>query len=170
MVELFANWRPDQTSPVTSDLGLHCLPTTLLGVFRLQVNKLFYTSLTFYWMLSRTISLASGSLLSVPHRTLERGFSTKNYWYFFLFLYKNMLWIIYRRLLLRCFWWVPITCIFGKIIWIPRLSRALGSAFDQLVLVWVIQAQRASRLELFFRQCSLYIFTYSCMCMYCIFQ
>ena len=42
MVELFANNEdPDQTPPsAASDLGLHCLPFTLLGVFRLQwVNK-----------------------------------------------------------------------------------------------------------------------------------
>ena len=38
MVELFANsGYPDQTSrSAASDLGLHCLPTTLLGVSRLQ--------------------------------------------------------------------------------------------------------------------------------------
>ena len=42
MVELFANsGDPDQTPhSATSDLGLHCLPITLLGVSRLQwVNK-----------------------------------------------------------------------------------------------------------------------------------
>ena len=38
MVELFANsGYPDQTSrSAASDLGLHCLPITLLGVSRLQ--------------------------------------------------------------------------------------------------------------------------------------
>ena len=38
MVELFANsGDPDQTPrSVASDLGLHCLPITLLGVFRLH--------------------------------------------------------------------------------------------------------------------------------------
>ena len=38
MVELFANSEdPDQTSHyAASDLGLHCLPVTLLGVSRLQ--------------------------------------------------------------------------------------------------------------------------------------
>ena len=42
MVELFANsGDPDQTlHSVASDLGLHCLPITPLGVYRLQwVNK-----------------------------------------------------------------------------------------------------------------------------------
>ena len=38
MVELFANsGDPDKTShSMSSDLGLHCLPNTLLGVSRLQ--------------------------------------------------------------------------------------------------------------------------------------
>ena len=38
MVELFANsGYPDQTPrSAASDLGLHCLPNTLLGVARLQ--------------------------------------------------------------------------------------------------------------------------------------
>ena len=38
MFELFANsGDPDQMPRyVASDLGLHCLPITLLGVFRLQ--------------------------------------------------------------------------------------------------------------------------------------
>ena len=38
MVELFANsGDPDQTPhSAASDLGLHCLPNTLLGVSRLQ--------------------------------------------------------------------------------------------------------------------------------------
>ena len=43
MVELFANSEdPDQTPHLAvSDLGLHCLPITLLGVSRLQwVNRL----------------------------------------------------------------------------------------------------------------------------------
>ena len=42
MIELFANsGDPDQMPhSVASDLGLHCLPNTLLGVSRLQwVNK-----------------------------------------------------------------------------------------------------------------------------------
>ena len=41
MVELFANsGDPDQTlRSVASDLGLHCLPITLLGVSRLQGVK-----------------------------------------------------------------------------------------------------------------------------------
>ena len=41
MVELFAYSRdPDQTPrSVASDLGLHCLPITLLGVSRLQWVK-----------------------------------------------------------------------------------------------------------------------------------
>ena len=47
MVELFANSRDPDQAPhsVTSDLGLHCLPITLLGVSRLQwvrVNKELY--------------------------------------------------------------------------------------------------------------------------------
>ena len=44
MIVLFANsGDPDQTArPAASDLGLHCLPVTLLGVSRLQwVNDLF---------------------------------------------------------------------------------------------------------------------------------
>ena len=41
MVELFTNSRdPDQMlCSVASDLGLHCLPVTLLGVCRLQWVK-----------------------------------------------------------------------------------------------------------------------------------
>ena len=41
MAKLFANSRdPDQTPrSVASDLGLHCLPVTLLGVSRLQWVK-----------------------------------------------------------------------------------------------------------------------------------
>ena len=41
MIELFANsGDPEQTpSSAASDLGLHCLPTTLLGVSRLQLVK-----------------------------------------------------------------------------------------------------------------------------------
>ena len=41
MDKLFANSEdPEQTCSVVSDLGLHCLPITLLGVSRLQwVNK-----------------------------------------------------------------------------------------------------------------------------------
>ena len=42
MVELFANsGDPDQTPhSAASDLGLYCLPITLLGVSRLQLIKL----------------------------------------------------------------------------------------------------------------------------------
>ena len=46
MVELFANsGDPDQTlHSAVSDLGLHCLQTTLLGVSKLQwVKSLGYT-------------------------------------------------------------------------------------------------------------------------------
>ena len=44
IVELFAN--PNQTAPsVASDLSLHCLPVTLLGVSSLQWVK-FITTLT----------------------------------------------------------------------------------------------------------------------------
>ena len=41
MVELFANGGdPDQTlHSAASDLGLHCLPVTLLGISRLQWVK-----------------------------------------------------------------------------------------------------------------------------------
>ena len=41
MIELFANsGEPDQTlHSASSDLGLHCLPVTLLGVSRLQLFK-----------------------------------------------------------------------------------------------------------------------------------
>ena len=41
MVELFANsGDPDQTPQnAASDLGLHCLPITLLGVSRLNIHK-----------------------------------------------------------------------------------------------------------------------------------
>ena len=53
MVELFANSEdPDQMPhSVASDLGLHCLPNTLLGVSRLQwVNaaQIIYTLLFGY--------------------------------------------------------------------------------------------------------------------------
>ena len=44
MVELFANSRdPDQMPhSAASDLGLHCLPVTLLGITRLQwINRSF---------------------------------------------------------------------------------------------------------------------------------
>ena len=41
MVELFANsGDPDQRA---SDLGLYCLPITLLGVSRLQWDKLIFS-------------------------------------------------------------------------------------------------------------------------------
>ena len=41
MAEVFANTEdPDQTPhSVVSDLGLHCLPVTFLGVSRLQLVK-----------------------------------------------------------------------------------------------------------------------------------
>ena len=45
MAKLFANsGEPDQTPhSVASDLGLHCLPITLLRVFRLQwVKNMYY--------------------------------------------------------------------------------------------------------------------------------
>ena len=44
MVELFANSEdPDQMlQNAASDLGLHCLPVTLLGVFSLQWVKCQY--------------------------------------------------------------------------------------------------------------------------------
>ena len=43
MVELFANSGDPYQMPhsVASDLGLHCLPVTLLGVSRLQCVKVF---------------------------------------------------------------------------------------------------------------------------------
>ena len=41
MTELFTNnGDPDQMTHVASDLGLHCLPITALGVFRLQRAKI----------------------------------------------------------------------------------------------------------------------------------
>ena len=44
MAKLFANRRdPDQMA--VSDLGLHCLPVTLLGVSRLQLVKKNYSTL-----------------------------------------------------------------------------------------------------------------------------
>ena len=45
MAKLFANsGDPDQTPrSAASDLGLHCLPVTLLRVSRLQWVKLYYT-------------------------------------------------------------------------------------------------------------------------------
>ena len=46
MVKLFANiGDPDQMQhSVVSDLGLHCLPNTILGVSRLQwVKRILYT-------------------------------------------------------------------------------------------------------------------------------
>ena len=47
MAKLFANSEdPDQTPrSAASDLGLHCLPITLLGVSRLQCVKLVLTRL-----------------------------------------------------------------------------------------------------------------------------
>ena len=50
MVELFANsGDPDQTlRSAASDLGLHCLPVTLLGVSRLQWVRTHNTVLFFY--------------------------------------------------------------------------------------------------------------------------
>ena len=46
MVKLFANRRdPDQTPHyAASDMGLHCLPLTILGVSRLQWVKLLCSS------------------------------------------------------------------------------------------------------------------------------
>ena len=53
MVELFANSRdPDQTQHSSAaDLGLHCLPNTLLGVSRLQWSQLLRISLLAFDML-----------------------------------------------------------------------------------------------------------------------
>ena len=50
MVELFANsGDPDQTPrSAASDLGLHCLPITLLGVTRLQWVNCIWSKLQFY--------------------------------------------------------------------------------------------------------------------------
>ena len=51
MVELFANsGDPDQMpDSAASDLGLHCLPYTLLGVSRLQwINKIHKNKISFY--------------------------------------------------------------------------------------------------------------------------
>ena len=44
MVALFANSKvPDQTPhSAVSDLGLHCLPNTLLGISRLQWVKIMF--------------------------------------------------------------------------------------------------------------------------------
>ena len=43
MVELFANSR----DPAASDLGLHCLPVTLLGVSQLQwVNEEYFDGIS----------------------------------------------------------------------------------------------------------------------------
>ena len=46
MVELFANSGDLDQTPhsVVSDLGLHCLPITLLGVFRLQWVQVLTTT------------------------------------------------------------------------------------------------------------------------------
>ena len=54
MVELFANsGDPDQTPrSAASDLGLRCLPVTLLGVSRLQWVKVFYD---YYYLFSGSI-------------------------------------------------------------------------------------------------------------------
>ena len=50
MAKLFANSRdPDQTPhSVASDLGLHCLPVTLLGISSLQWVNSFVTNVPFY--------------------------------------------------------------------------------------------------------------------------
>ena len=37
MAELFANSEDPVQVPQNSDLGLHCLPVTLLGVYRLKM-------------------------------------------------------------------------------------------------------------------------------------
>ena len=46
MVKLFANGGDSDQTPrsAASDLGLHCLPNTLLGVFRLQWIKVHCSS------------------------------------------------------------------------------------------------------------------------------
>ena len=60
MVELFAkSGDPDQMlHSAASDLGLHCLPSTLLGVSKLQwVNKLCFlknkTEISFFFLLEK---------------------------------------------------------------------------------------------------------------------
>ena len=64
MIELFANsGDPDQTRhSVASDLDLHCLPSTLLGVSRLWVkqkkNDIFY---------SLHLNICFGHSLEAPH-------------------------------------------------------------------------------------------------------
>ena len=52
MAEVFANNEdPDQTPrSAASDLGLHCLPITLLGVSRLQwVKTVYFLSVFTFW-------------------------------------------------------------------------------------------------------------------------
>ena len=45
MVALFTNsGDPDQTRSAASDLGLYCLPNTLLGVSRLDYNGVIFTT------------------------------------------------------------------------------------------------------------------------------
>ena len=62
MAQLFANSEdPDQIShTVASDLGLHCLPVTLLGVSRLKWVKEMFVSkfIVLLFMLIRSVSLA----------------------------------------------------------------------------------------------------------------
>ena len=41
-------------------------------------------------------------------------FSTKKYQNFPISPQKHMLWVLIRRALLRCFWWVPITCFLWR--------------------------------------------------------
>ena len=66
MVELFANsGDPDQTShSVASDLYLHCLPITLLGVSRLQWAKV--CTVSSYFRIKKMTTLTVSSKQSPP--------------------------------------------------------------------------------------------------------
>ena len=77
MVELFANsGDPDQTPHfATSDLGLRCLPITLLGVSRLQLIKLVllaqklnlnFRLMIFYYTFNKEISTQVITALDSP--------------------------------------------------------------------------------------------------------
>ena len=77
MVELFANsGDPDQTPrSAASDLGLHCLPVTRLGVTSCQrVKKCFF------YLLKKRIYLSEGTL-DVEKQTGKQKFITLVKWW-----------------------------------------------------------------------------------------
>ena len=64
MAKIFANsGDPDQMS----DLGLHCLPITLIGVSRLQWVKVFFTKMTSLHK-AKTLGLITYHLCTLPNK------------------------------------------------------------------------------------------------------